>query len=220
MAKVNKKQEQRSASIERILHCALDLFVKNGYRATTVDTIAGNVGMTKGAVYFYFDNKTAIMLRLLDQAEAIVVDPVVARIEGSEATAIEKLVAFLNYVSMIALQHPRHRLLLILTSIEFYGSNTEIEVRVRSIYRRLYSFVEHFIHQGQVQGTIRADIRSHELTSIVMAYFDGTLIEWHRRPGELDGKSLTLAARSTLLDGIKAHSHAGTGPEGHQREGS
>lgn len=116
----------------------------------------------------------------------------------------QKLVAFLNHVSMIALQHPQHRLLLILASIEFCGSNSEIRIQVRSIYRRLYSCVEHFIHQGQVQGTIRADIHSHELTSIVMAYFDGTLIEWHRRPGELDGKSLTSAARLTLLDGIRA----------------
>ena len=178
--------------------------MKNGYRATTVDTIASDVGLTKGAVYFYFKNKTAIMLRLLHEAERIVVDPVVTRIEGINASAIDKLVAFLNHVSMIALQHPQHRLLLILTSIEFYASNTEIEVRVRDIYRRLYSCVEHVIHQGQVQGSIRVDIRSHELTSIVMAYFDGTLIEWYRRPGELDGKSLTLAARSTLLDGIRA----------------
>lgn len=206
MPGLNKKQEQRLASTERILQCALDHFVKHGYRATTIDTIAGDVGMTKGAVYFYFESKTAIMLRLLDQAEMIVVDPVVKRIEGINASAVEKLVVFLNHVSMIALQHPQHRLLLILTSIEFSGSNTEVQVRVRSIYRRLYSCVEHFIHQGQVQGTIRADIGSHELTSIVMAYFDGTLIEWHRRPGELDGKSITSAARSTLLDGIRVKS--------------
>lgn len=203
MPGVNKKQEQSLASTERILQCALDHFVKNGYRATTVDTIAGDVGMTKGAVYFHFENKTAIMLRLLDQAEAIAVDPVIKRIEGVNSSAIEKLVAFLNHVSVIALQHPQHRLLLILASIEFCGSNTEIKVRIRGIYHRLYTCVEHFIRQGQAQGTIRADIRSHELTSIVMAYFDGTLIEWHRRPGELDGKSLTSAARSTLLDGIR-----------------
>jgi AcrR family transcriptional regulator len=204
MPEVTKKSEQNLPSAERILQCALDLFVKNGYRATTVDNIAADVGMTKGAVYFHFESKTTIMLRLLDEAEAIVVSPVIKRIEGLDVSAIQKLIVFLNQVSMIALQHSQHRLLLILASIEFCGSSTEINARARSIYRRLYTCVERFLHEGQTQGTVRTDIHSHELTSVVMAYFDGTLIDWRRRPGELDGKSLTSAARSTLLDGIRA----------------
>lgn len=206
MEKPNRKEEQRSASIDRILEAAISLFVKNGYRATTVEILAEHAGLTKGAVYFYFRSKTAIMLRLLDDAAAIVVDPAEAESRKPALSALDMLVAFLNTQSRIALEHPQHLLLLILMSIEFYGSSSDIEVRVRSIYRRLYACVESVVHRGQVERTIRSDIRSHELTSLVMAVHDGILVEWYRRPGELEGRSLTRAVRLALIDGLRAPS--------------
>jgi AcrR family transcriptional regulator len=204
--RANKKEEQRLSSIERIMNCALDLFVTNGYRATTVETIGARAKLTKGAIYFYFKSKEAILLRLLEDAETIVVNPVVALTEDTSSPALDKLVAFLHQQSNVALSHPQHLLLLILMSVEFYGTNTEIEVRVRRIYLRLYTYIDGFIHQGQAEGSIRSDIRSHELTAVVMAGHDGTLIEWYRRPGELEGTNLARVARLTLLDGLKARS--------------
>lgn len=204
MEKKNRKEEQRSASIDGILVSALELFVKNGYRATTVEMIAERAGLTKGAVYFYFSSKAAIMLHLLEDAERIVVDPAEAGSRRAGQPALDKLIAFLHEQAQIALEHPQHLLLLILMSIEFYGTNTESEVRVRAIYRRLYGCVESVIHQGQSEGTIRTDVRSHELTSLVMAQHDGILIEWYRRPGEFDGKNLTRAVRLAMVDGLRA----------------
>jgi AcrR family transcriptional regulator len=203
MEKKNRKEEQRSASIERIVNSALDLFVRSGYRATSVEMIAERADLTKGAVYFYFSSKTAIMLRLLADAEAIVVDPAEAGSRRTGVPALDKLTAFLNEQAQIALEHPHHLLLLILASIEFYGTNSEIEVRVRGIYRRLYSAVESIVHQGQAEATIRSDIRSHELTSLVMAQHDGILIEWYRRPGELEGRTLTRAVRLAMIEGLR-----------------
>ena len=60
------------------MKCALELFVTNGYRATTVDMIGNRAKLTKGAIYFHFKNKEEILLRLLDDAEAIVVNSAVA----------------------------------------------------------------------------------------------------------------------------------------------
>ena len=204
MQKANKKDEQRISSVERIMKCALELFVTNGYRATTVEMIGVRAKLTKGAVYFYFKSKEAILARLLDDAETIAVDPVFALAEDTNKPALDRLVAFLHQQSNVALSHPQHMLLLILMSVEFYNTKTEIEKRVRAIYLRLYTYIDGFIHQGQTEGSIRTDIRSQELTAVVMAEHDGTLIEWYRRPGELDGKNLTRIARLTLLDGLKA----------------
>lgn len=204
MQKANKKEQQRIASIDRIKKRALDLFVTNGYHATTVDMIGTRAKLTKGAIYFHFESKEAILSRLLDDAEAIVVEPLVSQTAKGKISALDKLVSFLHQQANIALSHPQHLLLLILMSIEFCGTETEIEVRVRSIYIRFYRYVENFIRQGQKEGTIRSDVNSRELTAVVMAEHDGTLIEWYRRPGELDGKMLTRVSRLTLLDGLRA----------------
>ena len=37
----------------------------------------------------------------------------------------------------------------------------------------------------------------------IVAMVDGTLLEWHRWGGQLDGASLARAARSLILGGVK-----------------
>lgn len=45
---------------ERILLTALHLFARDGYEAVSVSTIAGKLGMTKGALYKHYKNKRDI----------------------------------------------------------------------------------------------------------------------------------------------------------------
>ena len=45
---------------EKILMTALHLFAVNGYEAVSVSTIAGELGMTKGALYKHYKNKRDI----------------------------------------------------------------------------------------------------------------------------------------------------------------
>jgi AcrR family transcriptional regulator len=45
---------------ENILYTALRLFARNGYEATSVSDIAGELGMTKGALYKHYKNKRDI----------------------------------------------------------------------------------------------------------------------------------------------------------------
>lgn len=201
-----KPAHSKERTPQRILECALNLFVIHGYFGTSVDEIASAVGMTKGAVYFNFQSKEDMLNRLLDEVDEVIVEGAIQAVEQTTQSAIDKLVAFISHQASVALSHTQHALLLILMSIEFFGSNTEIEVRVKATYRRLYSCVEHIIHLGQVDGTIRKDMRSYELTTLVMAEHDGVLIEWYRRPGEFQGRSLTRSALTLLIDGIRVRS--------------
>ncbi|MGN0529182.1 MAG: TetR/AcrR family transcriptional regulator, partial [Eubacterium sp.] len=45
---------------EKILMTALHLFAVNGYEAVSVSTIAGELGITKGALYKHYKNKRDI----------------------------------------------------------------------------------------------------------------------------------------------------------------
>jgi AcrR family transcriptional regulator len=200
--KTNKKQEQRQASIEKLLACALNLFVKVGYRATTVDQIVADAGVTKGTLYFYFKTKDEVMLRLLDEAEAFVVDPIESNLRTAGPEASGKLAGFINSQSKLGLTKPQHVLLLILMSIEFGGTGSEIEKRVKAIYSRMYVQLEDLIRQGQSEGTFRSDLDARTLASVVIAGHDGVLVEWYRRTNELTGRELARTLRGVLLSGL------------------
>jgi AcrR family transcriptional regulator len=196
------RKQQRAASIEKIFDAALQLFVSRGYRNTTVEQIANEIGLTKGAVYFYFKTKEAIMLRLLDQAEEIVVDRMLEDSAAAGNSARDKLVEFVHGQARLALVHPLHILLLILMSLEFVGFGGEIEDRIRAIYQRMYQELEAIIGLGQMSGEIRDDVGARELASMLMASHDGVFLEWYRRHEELDGRELTRAFRFVLTENV------------------
>lgn len=201
---MNKKEERSAQSYGRIMAGALTLFVRNGYASTTVDSIAEAAGLTKGAVYFHLKTKENVMLKLLDEVEAIAVDRIVEKIEAAESDPRETVGVFIRAQAKLGVSNPQHMLLLILSSLEFDGTGGPIEERVRQIYRRLYTLVEEVIRKGQAAGTVRRDIGCRELAAVVMAGHDGVFLEWYRRSQELDGRELTRALQSTMTRGVGA----------------
>ena len=198
------KKAQRAASTSKLLAAALNRFVGDGYRHTSVEAIARSAGLSKGAVYFYFGSKSALLLRLLDRVEAVVVDEMEARIAGAGPSAADMLVAFVHGQAMLGVERWEHVLLLILMSLEFRGAGDEIEARVTTIYARLYGAVEAIIEEGKAAGLFSADLGTREQASVVMAGHDGTFLEWYRRGRSLDGEELVRALRTATLGGLQA----------------
>lgn len=55
------------ATKEKILMTALHLFAKDGYEAVSVSTIAGELGITKGALYKHYRNKRDIFDNIVER---------------------------------------------------------------------------------------------------------------------------------------------------------
>ena len=64
---LRKKRElkRRMENIGNILEVAEKLFVKNGYRKTSMDDIAAEAQFSKATVYRYFDGKLDILIRIV-----------------------------------------------------------------------------------------------------------------------------------------------------------
>jgi AcrR family transcriptional regulator len=61
-----KTKEEAEATRESVLMAALDLFSERGYSHATFSDIARRIGMTRGAVYWHFDNKPALLAALIE----------------------------------------------------------------------------------------------------------------------------------------------------------
>lgn len=62
-----KAQRDSEKTRARILASALALFAKKGYVHTTFTDIAARLSMTKGAVYWHFESKQALLMALIDE---------------------------------------------------------------------------------------------------------------------------------------------------------
>lgn len=63
-----KFRRRAEARPDEVLDAALELFLERGYEATRVDDIAKRAGISKGAVYLYFQSKQALLEGLVERA--------------------------------------------------------------------------------------------------------------------------------------------------------
>jgi len=63
---MRRTKEDAEQTRRAILASAMDMFYEKGYSKTTFDEIAKRIGLTKGAVYWYFRNKPDIVAALIN----------------------------------------------------------------------------------------------------------------------------------------------------------
>ncbi|MEO5881429.1 MAG: TetR/AcrR family transcriptional regulator [Caldimonas sp.] len=198
---VKQNVERREASTELLLGAALRLFVSQGFRATNLEQISAAAGLTKGAVYFYFGSKEAVLLEVLKRVRAVVVDRALEAVEAAGDGPVRRLVAYIHYQAGLGITHRDEVLLLILMSLEYKERPGEVNDFIASLYRKQRRLIETLVAEGQKHGSIRSDVPARELAAIILATHDGTFLEWFRRSSTLRGRELTRALRVVLLGG-------------------
>jgi TetR/AcrR family acrAB operon transcriptional repressor len=63
---VNERREQPSESRERILAAAVSVFAHKGFQRASLDEIAAEAHLTKGAIYWHFRSKSDLFTSLLE----------------------------------------------------------------------------------------------------------------------------------------------------------
>lgn len=203
------KQEQRDASIEKILASAEHLFITKGFHATTTEELGAHAGLTKGSVYFYFGDKNNVLLNLLEKVQAKVLTPLIEKLEQGAGSPLERVREFLVHQARLAKEEPAMLLLPIMVSIEFAGTGELAEKRVKWGYRRTAQLLVKVITEGQAAGIFRCDLGAEQQASMILALNDGTMLEWWRSDKRIAGRGLFDALYAVLLSGIVQPASAG-----------
>lgn len=188
----------------RILEAAQHLFIEKGFNATRTDEIGSAAGLTKGAVYFYFGEKTAVLLALLKRVQARVLEPLIERLSNEQSTPQEKVRDFLMQQAKLATDEPAMLLLPIMVSLEFAGTDEEPGRRIRWGYRQTTLLLAQVIKEGQAQGLFRRDLLPEQQASMILALNDGAMLEWWRSHPRKTGRGLVDAVYAVLMSGIRS----------------
>jgi AcrR family transcriptional regulator len=71
---VNRRDKQKAETFIDIMRSAEELFMRQGYEKTSMQQIAGHSGLTKGALYHYFDSKESILERMCADHYSVLAD--------------------------------------------------------------------------------------------------------------------------------------------------
>jgi AcrR family transcriptional regulator len=115
--------EENATTRERIQRTALRLFTEQGYESTSMRQIAEELGFTKAALYYHFENKEDIVRALLETVRAEVADLAAWAREQEPAPGLRQEVAARWGAIM---QHQGLRM------FRFLGSNYRLTRDIRS----------------------------------------------------------------------------------------
>jgi AcrR family transcriptional regulator len=138
-----------------ILEAAFEEFVQKGYAATRLEDVAARAGVTKGTIYFYFENKESVfvaMVRELSQPVHIQAEEFVA---SNQATAPDFLRAYLRLLYRIIATDPRAREVLRLLIAEA-GRFPEL---IDEHYRNFMGPAVERLRQALAEGAAKGEIR-------------------------------------------------------------
>ncbi len=90
------RDEQRQQTVGRLLDSAERLFSRDGIGETSIEDIAENAGYSRGAFYSNFEDKDALVLRLLGRQQDLSIDETnaIAEVATDPAKLLEQLLAW------------------------------------------------------------------------------------------------------------------------------
>ncbi|MDH3643723.1 MAG: TetR/AcrR family transcriptional regulator [Gammaproteobacteria bacterium] len=136
------EDEKQRRKRERILVAATELFVRMGYRKTSVDSVARRAGIAKGTVYLYYRNKAELVFHAIALEERSYLDRL-APLDDPSLTPRDRLRLFLALWGSVSYEMP------LLTSLS--RGDREIELAIQDIDSKVLTQ----INEWQTEFTVR-----------------------------------------------------------------
>ena len=137
----------------QILDAAMHVFVKSGYNKTTMDDIVSHSGLSKGAIYHYYNSKKDLFLSLIDYWENYFFKNIIDK-DLTLSSADDLLREITNDV----IQTFKTKKHVFLAELEFWSlSNHDIDIRKRttSLYVKLIDLFKSVIKKGIDEGIFK-----------------------------------------------------------------
>jgi AcrR family transcriptional regulator len=183
-------------SLESLLDVAVAVFNERGYDATSMDELAGRLGITKSAIYHHVPSKVELLRLALDRA----LDGLFAVTEEPAATtgrAIDRLEHVVRgSVRVLVDELPFVTLLLRVRG------NSDVEQAALRRRREFDRIVTELVAAAEDEGDVRQDV-DPAVTSRLLFGTVNSLTEWYRPGGGLSADALADALVATTFDGLR-----------------
>src|SRR4029450_12387389 len=166
----------------QMLAAAIDCFARHGYRGTSIERIARDVGVTKGALYYHFRDKedlpfAAVTERAGDCERKVLPDAEPAR---DALTTLRRVVDACFFHATVS----NHRRFIITLMVEALDTNPRLSEEFRRILRGMRSYLAEVVRRGQRAGSIRADVAPAAVAATIAGGIMGAEIQHYQDPAQ------------------------------------
>ena len=200
-----RTKEEAAATRDSILDAAEKLFVEQGVSRTTLQHIATAAGVTRGAIYWHFDDKGALFNAMMERATL----PLEAEMQVlDQAESDDPLVDLRNYMLAVlrrTVDDPVARRVFEIATlkVEFVGEMGAVRQRRQQNMANWMSRAERRIRVAVDKGVIGRDVAPDSVALALWIIIDGLIHSWMFDPQHFDLIALGKCVIDPYLDGLR-----------------
>jgi len=202
---MRRTKEEAAITREQLLKKALTVFSKKGYAATTLEDVAREAEVTRGAIYWHFGGKAELyntLVREYSDRGNVIMQQAVS--EGGTLLEILRKV-FVRQLQVI--EEDREMRALMELALFKTGLVPELEEGRQQQVQSGIALVEMLagiMSQGMKQGLLRPDVKPKEMALAYLAFQNGLIQLWLRTPEQFSLKASAETFANILIAGIQA----------------
>ncbi|CAM4113865.1 HTH-type transcriptional regulator TtgR [compost metagenome] len=185
---VRRTKEEAQETRAQILEAAEKAFYKRGVARTTLADIAKEAGVTRGAIYWHFNDKAELVEAMLDSLH----EPLDALARASESEdevdplgCMRKLLVRLMHQMVL---DPKTRRIneILHHKCEFTDDMCEIRQQRQSSTIECHAHIALSLGNAVKRGQLPADVDPERAALAIYAYIDGLIRRWLLLPDSFD----------------------------------
>lgn len=200
-----RTKEEAAATRDSILDAAEKLFVEQGVSRTTLQHIATAAGVTRGAIYWHFDDKGALFNAMMERA----ILPLEAEMQVlDQGESDDPLVDLRNYVLAVlgrTVEDPVARRVFEIATlkVEFVGEMDAVRQRRQQNMANWMSRAERRIRVAAEKGLIGNHVEPDRTALALWIMMDGLIRNWMFDPQGFDLVQIGKSLIDPYLDGLR-----------------
>lgn len=181
---VRKTKKEAELTKENILEAAAIVFSEKGVARASLDEIAKLAGVTRGAVYWHFENKLDIFQALHDQLHTPFIDMILQDLKKDYPHPLKQLEKLcVELLLDVASNEQKQRILkIIFLKCDFAGEMEAILARKNRQKAESYELFIRYFTYAQSKGHLSQNADPYVLTVSLFCYLTGIIHEYVRCP--------------------------------------
>ena len=200
MARKTKQQAQETR--QPILDVALRLFSRQGVSSTSLAEIAKAAGVTRGAIYWHFKNKSDLFSEIWELSESNIGELEIEYQAKFPDDPLSVLREILVHLLEATVTEERRRLLMeiIFHKCEFVGEMAVVQQAQRSICVESYDRIEQTLTHCIKAKMLPGNLMTRRAAILMRGYISGIMENWLFAPQSFDLKKEARDYVAILLE--------------------
>lgn len=183
-----KTKEEARETRNHLIDTAEQVFYEQGVSHSSLADIALAAGVTRGAIYWHFKNKSDLFTAMFERVKLPFDELIAATLDAREPDPLERMHEVIVHVLRDTTEDPRRRRILeiLFHKCEFTEEMGEVMRRHQLNVREGRTHLEGGLRNAIAKGQLPADLDTRRAAALLHALITGLLSDWLFTPDCID----------------------------------